>query len=645
MKNVIALLAMLTLALTGALARDGHAQALTLVETPSLADDIAASKLPPIAERVPQDPLIVRPAEIGKPGDALHLLMASAKDTRMMVVYGYARLMVYTPDYKLEPDILQSVDVEGGRFTLHLRRGHKWSDGEPFTAEDFRYWFEDVASNKKLSPSGLPEPLLVEGKGPVFEVIDPETVRYSWPKPNPLFLPALAAPEPVFIYAPAHYLKRFHEKYAEPDRLAGLVKDYHVRSWAALHTKLFHPYHNDNPELPTLDPWVLATKPPAERFVFNRNPYFHRIDPAGYQLPYLDRVDLSIADSKIIPAKTGAGESDLQARYLRFDNYTFLKEAEEREDYKVRLWRTAPASYMALYPNLNVEDPVWRGLMRDVRFRRALSLAIDRHEINQVIYYGLAIEGQNTVLPGSPLYEPQYRTEWASFDLKQARKLLDEIGLTKRDSEGIRLLPDGRPLEIVVENAGESTEESDVLELIRDTWREAGIRLFSKPSQVDSFRRRVYSGETMMSIGRGYDNGLPTADMPPWEFAPTTQAQLQWPRWGQYVETKGRSGEACDMPAAMELRELYQAWFDAPDERTRAEVWHKMLAIQADRVFTIGLIAGVLQPVVVTNRLHNVPEEGTYNFDPGAFFGVYHMDTFWLTPSDKDQAAAPEQRG
>jgi peptide/nickel transport system substrate-binding protein len=623
-----------------------RAQTQTLIETPSLEDQVKAGTLPPVAERVPTVPRVMSMQAAGEPGGTLETLMASAKDTRMMVVYGYARLVGYNQNYEIEPDIAQAIDVQEGRiFTIHLRPGHKWSDGQPFTAEDFRYWFQDVASNKKLSPSGLPEQLLVDGKGPKFEVLDPETVRYTWDKPNPLFLPTLAAPEPVFIYAPAHYMRQFHEKYADPKALEEAVKKARVRNWAALHTKMLHPYHNDNPDLPTLDPWVLQTAPPAERFIFTRNPYYYRIDAAGHQLPYIDRVSLTIADAKIIPAKTGAGESDLQARYLRFDNYTFLREAQEDHNFKVYLWRTAPGAQVALYPNLNCNDQEMRTLMRDVRFRRALSLGIDRHEINKVIYYGLAVEGQNTVLVQSPLYEPQYRSEWASYDPKQANRLLDELGLTKRDGEGIRLLPNGEPLQIVVESAGDSTEQSDVLELIRDTWAEIGVKLYAKPSQLDIWRRRVYAGETEMSIDKGYDNGIVTADMPPIEFAPTTQAQLEWPKWGQYIETKGKAGEPIDMPEVRKLDELYQQWFAAADSDERAKVWHEILALTADQVFTIGIVSGVQQPVVVSNKLRNVPEEGLYNWDPGAFFGIYHPETFWFAPDSNQQAASPGPKG
>jgi peptide/nickel transport system substrate-binding protein len=619
---------------------------ITPVETQSLAEEVAAGKLPPVGQRVPSDPAVAARGISGRHGGELRMLMAGSKDTRLMVVYGYSRLVRYTPELELVPDILRDVDVEAGRiFTLHLRSGHKWSDGQPFSAEDFRYWYEDVTLNDKLSPSGVPHTLVVEGERPKVEIIDPTTVRYSWSKPNPLFLPALAGPSPLYIYMPAHYLKQFHAKYADKATLEDVVKKAGVRNWAALHQRMDNQYRNDNPDLPTLEPWVLATRPPAERFVFKRNPYYHRIDAAGRQLPYIDQVAMSIADSKIIPAKTGAGDSDLQARYLRFDNYTFLKEAEKRQDFTVRLWRTAPGSQVALYPNLNVNNPTWRRLMRDVRFRRALSLAINRHEINQALYYGLAIEGQNTLLPQSPLFEPAFRSAWAGFDLGQANALLDEIGLTKRDDEGIRLLPDGEPLQIVVETAGDSTEQTDLLELVRDSWRSAGIKLFSKPSQLQVFRNRIFAGETMMAADKGVENGLPTAEMPPTEFAPVSQQQLEWPKWGQYYETKGKAGEPVDLPEAKHLLDLYKAWFEAATHAERERIWEEMLAVNADQVFTIGTIAGVLQPVVVSRRLRNVPEQGIYNWDPGAHFGIYSPDTFWLEPPPAPQASAAAAAG
>ena len=611
------------------------AQAVSWRETPYFAEQVESGALPPVAQRVPEKPGVadfgLKDRAVGRQGGDMRLLMGRSKDVRLMVVYGYARLVAYDRNYDIVVDILESVEVDDGRtFTLRLRKGHRWSDGHPFTSEDFRYYWEDIADNPELSPYGLSPVFTVDGELPKFEVIDDRTVRYSWTKPNPFFLPALAGTRPAYIYAPSHYLRKYHARYSDRAKLDAKAKKKGQRNWASIHIKKYRPYKNENPDLPTLQPWVNTTKKPSIRFVFVRNPYYHRVDGDGRQLPYIDRVILNIADAKLIPAKTGAGESDLQARSLSFSDYTFLKESEQRTDNRIRLWQTTKGSHIALFPNLNVDDPVWRELVRDVRFRRALSLAIDRGAINQVIYYGLATEGNNSVHENSPLYKPRYRQAWTQFDLKTANALLDELGLTQRDSRGIRLLPDGRAMKIIVETAGEDTEQTDVLELIHDNWLKAGIKLFSKPLQREVFRNRIFAGSTLISVWGGLENGLPTADMTPEALAPTNQQQLQWPKWGQFFETGGKVGEPVDMPEAAELLKLNEAWLAASDRNVRLEIWRKMLDVVTEQMFSIGLVAAVPQPVVVNKALRNVPQKGVYNWEPGAHFGIYRPDTFWF---------------
>ena len=602
-------------------------------EPPLLADAVKAGKLPPMAERLPAMPLAAPfgNRSPGKYGGDLRMLMAKDRDIRMMVVYGYARLVGYDEKLRFVPDICASFENVGDReFTFKLRPGHRWSDGAPFTAEDFRYFWEDVANSKALSPLGLPMALLVNGKGPRVTIPDPLTISYAWDEPNPLFLPALAAPSPLFLYRPAHYLRQFHAKYVGEEKAKAQASAIKMRNWASLHHKKDEQYRFDNPDLPALEPWINTTPLPTTRFVLVRNPYFHRVDPQGRQLPYIDRVIISLSDEKLVPAKTGSGEVDLQARYLRFDDYTFLKRNEKRSGYKVRLWETVKGSQIALYPNLNVEDPAWRALLRDVRFRRALSLAINRHELNEVVYFGLVQPSNNTVLPQSPLFDKTYRDAWTKFDLKAANALLDEIGLTARDAEGLRLRPDGKALEIVVDTAGEATEETDVLELIRDSWRKVGIALYTRPSQREVFRKRVYSGQSMMSVWQGLSNGIPTADMSPDELAPTKQEQLQWPLWGNHVESKGKGGEPPALPEVAELLALYNGWQRSQDSVERERIWRRMLTIHAEQQFTIGTVTGNQQPVVIHQGLRNVPDKGLYNWDPGAYFGIYHPDTFWI---------------
>ena len=612
-------------------------------EAPSLAKKVAAGKLPPVEERLPINPRKLNfknlGLKIGKYGGSIRMLMARAKDARQMSVYGYSRLVGYHPKtFELEADILESFEVkEGRRFTFELRRGHKWSDGQPLTSEDFRYWWEDVANNKELSPVGPPKIMTINGELPIFEVINRYKFRYTWKRPNPDFLPRLASASPLYIYRPAHYMRQFHEKYTDRDILKKTVKKSKQRNWAALHNKMDNLYRNDNVDLPVLQPWVSISKPSASRLIFKRNPFFHRVDPEGKQLPYADSFIFTIANNKLIPAKTGTGEVDLQARYLRFDDYTFLKKGEERSPYSTRLWKTAKGAHLALFPNLNVNNPILRKLIRDVRFRRALSLGVHRHEINQVIYYGLAIGGNNSVLPESPLYRPTYRNKWANFDLQKANQLLDEIGLVQRDSSGIRLMPDGSPLHLIIETAGESTEQTDVLELVRDSWLKIGIKIFSKPSQRNVFRNRIFSGETAMSIWSGVENGLITANSSPAEFVPTSQQSLQWPKWGQYHETNGKAGEKPTGEHVIHLLELYQRWKNTAAQKEKSKIWQKILEIHSDQIYSIGLVAAVLQPVVVSSQLKNVPLSAIYNWNPGAHFGIYKPDTFWFATADDDQ--------
>ena len=629
--------------LVPALAANAADSALpTPIEVPSLQHQVDLHKLPPITQRIPADPFVVRYDQVvkkpGRYGGELRLLMGRSKDIRLMVVYGYARLVAYDREFNLVPDLLTKIDVKEERiFTLHLRKGHKWSDGHPFTAEDFRFWWEDVVNNKKLSPGGPPREMLVDRVSPEFEVIDETTVRFSWPEPNPFFLPALAGARPLYIYMPAHYLKKFHKQYAKRKVLDALVVNDGVRTWRAVFYRRANQYKNDNPHLPTLQPWVNTTFLPSERFISVRNPFYHRIDMNGRQLPYIDRVSMTIAHSKLIPAKTGAGESDLQARHLNFSNFTFLKRGEKRNNFSVQLWTPAKGSHFALYPNLNTNDPVWRKLFRKADFRRALSLAINRREINQVIYFGLAYEGNNTVLPRSILNKPVYNKRWAVFNLKKANALLDRLGLTKRDHLGVRLLPDGRPIEIIVETAGEDSEQSDVLQLIHDSWLKAGIKLFIKPLQRVNFRRRVFAGSTLMSVWFGIDNAVPTALSSPEELAPTSRYQLQWPKWGQHFQSMSRKGKPVDLPAARKLLALNERWRVAINRFEKKVIWHDMLDLYTDQVFSIGLVNSVPQPVVISNRLRNVPKKAIYNWDPGAHFGIYRPDTFWFIDGGKEK--------
>ena len=361
-----------------------------------------------------------------------------------------------------------------------------------------------------------------------------------------------------------------------------------------------------------------------------RNPYYYRVDAKGQQLPYLDRFILDVVDPKLIPIKTGSGETDLQARHLFFKDYTFLKQSEARSGLRLLLWPEGRGAHLALFPNLNAKDEVWRQLFRDRRFREALSLGIDREALSQYIYFGLARASNNSIIPQSVLYKPEYGTRCTAHDPEAAGRLLDELGLDKRNRNGVRLLPDGRPLDLIVETTGEDSEQTDMLELIRDQWQELGISIFAKPADREVLRNRTFSGDSLMTIGYGIDNGMPTAAMPPRDFAPTSQAdQPQWPKWGQYYETKGAAGEAPALPEAQRLMELFQEWSQTYEPARQRAIWDEMLDIYTSQCFTLGLIDEVRQPLAVRTNLRNIPDEAIFNWEPQAQIGLYRPDTFF----------------
>ena len=606
----------------------------TFQESTFWAMEVGQGNMPPVEERVPDVPLVVdleaKGRTFGKQGGTLRTLVSRTKDVRQMVVYGYARLVGYGPDYELYPDILRDVEIEEDRkFTFHLRPGHKWSDGAPFTSEDFRYWWEHVVNNDKITPTGPPEFMFVDGVLGSVTFPDEHTVVFEWPTANANFLPLLAQASPPFIYRPAHYLKQFHGDFADPDKLKKETRAARVKSWAALHNKRDNMYKYDNPALPTLQPWINASGR-SSRQLFVRNPYYHRVDARGVQLPYIDVVKMTIVGGGLIAAKANAGEVDLQARGLDFPDISILKKGEaDGGNYRTLLWANGAASQIAIYPNLNFNDPVWREVLRDVRFRRALSLGIDRRMINRALYFGLASEGGMSAVSRSPLHHPNNTRAWSQMDIREANALLDEMGLTGRNPAGLRTLPDGRPMEFVVETAGERQEVENALAIVTDTWRELGIKLVLRPLDRDILRNRVYAGVSMAAIWYGWDNGLPNADTSPKYLAPTNQEFFAWPKWGQYYQTKGEVGEAPDMPQPKRLMDLLYDWNHTTDVDKRRAIWDEMLSIHADQQYGIGILAEAPQPVVVNKSLRNVPERAIWAFDPGAHFGIHRIDEFY----------------
>ena len=418
----------------------------------------AAGKLPPLAQRLPERPRVSATEPEAVYGGDLRMLIGTLKDMKLAFVYGYARLVGFDRDYRLVPDIAERVEVaEGGRsFTFHLRKGHRWSDGAPFTSADFAYWWNHVANDDELSPGGPPATLRVDGEMPRVTFPDPLTVRYRWSQPNNLFLPDQAGAYPTIIFRPAHYLKQFHRAFNNPDALRKLARAEGRRNWAALHNKKDAMYLMDNPDLPTLQPWRPTVGPPAQVFVAERNPYFHRVDERGRQLPYIDRLVMILVERAVIPVKTSTGEADLQARYLSFDQVPFLRKNERLAGYRVYLWNTGVPSTVAIYPNLTTSDaghaeaPPGPALPPGALPRREPG----RDQPDPLLRSRPAGPEHGAAEPGGPRRAPDGLR--AVRPGRRPTGCSTQMGLTARDGRGFRLRPDGQRLDLIVETSGDS---------------------------------------------------------------------------------------------------------------------------------------------------------------------------------------------
>ena len=354
----------------------------------------------------------------GRYGGECRTLIGSQKDIRADASTAMRGWSATTRSCSFTPDILESYESRTTDLHLQAARRPQMVGRQPAHDGGFPLLLGRRVLNEDLPSGGLPRALLVDGKPPHFEIVDPLTVRYTWDAPNPDFLPSsLPRSRSAWSCLPA-YLKQFHENYQDKDKLKALMKKNKAKKWAALAPQDGAPVSAREPGTADARPLAQHDQPPAEQFVFERNPYFHRVDENGPQLPYIDRFILNISSSAIIPAKTGAGESDLQAMGIDFADYTFLKEAEKRYPVKV----SAVEAHARLAAGALAQPQHRRSgvapLLRDVRFRRALSLAINRDEINKAVFFGLGKESANTVLPESPLFKPEFAQAWIAATIR-----------------------------------------------------------------------------------------------------------------------------------------------------------------------------------------------------------------------------------
>ena len=592
-------------------------------QSPLTEADEKAGKIPPLAQRLPENPLVVQPIEeVGQYGGTWRAAFKGVADFHAYQRNVYESMLRWPRDPKgqIGPGLAEKWEFapDGKQLTLTLRKGLKWSDGQPFTTDDILFWWEDIALDTNLSPSP-PAEWVVNGKPMTLEKVSSEVIRLKWDGPNGMALRMLAFHgnqwplnfERFGFYAPKHYLTQFHPKHNKS------VTDY----------KLFNEKADDyNTERPAMTSWRITSWKAGDRFlVATRNPYYWKVDPAGNQLPYIDelRIDL-VENDEAINLKAIAGEIDFQFRGIQISKFTLLQENKAKNGYRVLQWPDASGSKIAFFVNQTIADQDLRPVFQNPKFRQGLSYAINRKRVNEVAYFGLGKERNAILIPGSPFYEDAQESLYAQYDQAKSNALLDEVGL-KKGADGFRTLPNGKPLELTIETYQTGGPEFDSMELIRKDWEAVGLKMALKTTPRETYVPRGNNGE--LQIGTwGTDRGLEPFVVPVYVF-PYDERSWMAPAWGLYYKSGGKQGEKPEGDVA-KAHELFGQFRSTVDPQKQIEIGKQIVKLESDNLWVIGTIGAVPSIAVVKNNFRNVPENAVTdwifmspgNLDPAQFF-------------------------
>jgi peptide/nickel transport system substrate-binding protein len=587
-------------------------------EAPMLAERVKAGQLPPVDERLPANPLVVTGRDaIGKYGGTVRQIHPDPNS--FVSNYGWMaeRPLGYSDlDLKtLYANSFESWEVneDATEFTIKLRAGMKWSDGAPLTTEDVRFWYEDFLMNPDLTPTL--EVQYQRGDQPMkIEVIDDYTFKVIFAAPYGDFPARLTRQETPRFFMPSHYLKQFHAKYRPKEELDAAVKEAGFETWVQLFNS-----HNwwvtwaANYEIgyPSLQPWIITERPAPGVLVMERNPYYWKVDEAGNQLPYIDRLTIDLVPNpETITLKIIQGELDYVGPHeVSVARYPLYKEHEPNQNYMVADLVSCMTDRYIILPNHTHKDPVMREIVNHPNWVKALSVAINRDEINENLYFGLAKMGQANVMPGSKYYMEEVSQAWAQYDPDLANKLLDEMGLDKRDAEGYRLRPDGQRLKYHIEHAGirVGVATAEFAELVTAMWREVGIDASSEELSEQLWWERVQNNEPDLWIwhnDRCTDLLFP---IDPSFFMPIQTWHGHATLWSRWYETKGKQGE--EPPDYIKERyEIYERMKATPSEDERVELGKKLLKMHAERPLVIGVVLECPAPLIYNKKLRNLPK-------------------------------------
>lgn len=616
-------------------------------EAPMLAEMVTAGSLPALEERLPANPMVVEVAEsLGQYGGTWHSGLRGGQDNAWLTrILGYDYLVRWNVDWTdVIPNLAESFEVndDATEYTFKLREGTKWSDGEPFTADDILFWYEDVFVNEEYVALHPIDNMWMGGGEPVrVEKVDDYTVKFVFSGPNGLFLQRLATPDGANpTRHPKHYCSQFHPKYNQ-DNLDALIAENQATDWVNLYDLKCGgipgtPYDAlwYNADLPTLYAWDITTPygGTSTQVVADRNPYYWKVDPEGRQLPYIDQLVAEIGeDVEVLVLRGLNGEIDMQDRHIgTLANKAVFADNMEAGGY--HFFETIPSSMNSTIIALNLthKDPVKREIFQNKDFRIALSHAINRQEIIDVVYVGQGEPYQLAPRPTSPFYNETLAKQYTEYDPDLANQMLDAI-FPDKNAQGIRLGPDGNPIVFDVELDATQADRIDTLELVKGYWEAVGVQINVKAEDRSLMYTRK-DGNEHDAVVWGGDGGLDVILEPRWYFPFSGESLYAeaWQSWFNNPTGEGALAAPEEPPAEVKQQmDLYNQIKATGDAAQQAELMNQILQIAQEQFYAIGISLPVPGYGIVKDTFHNVPSP-----HPGAWLypnpGPANPQQFWI---------------
>lgn len=586
-------------------------------EAPMLAELVKQGKLPPVEERLPENPLALNPPEIGKYGGTLNRVWLGFSDKWGVEKLTGESLIEWSEDgTEIIPCVVADAQIsDAGRvYTYHIRKGIKWSDGHPFTTEDILFYWEEVQFNKDI----LNVPGFQYRSGDEYgklKVLDEHTFQITFKEPH-LFFHTMIANYLGFTTYPKHYLKQFHPKYTPISELEKKAKkagfDTWLQLWSAKSSNSGQGWFVGNPDHPTLFAYKVTQTTP-ERLVHTRNPYYWKVDSAGNQLPYIDEIVHTLTeDTTMLNLKAAAGEVDFQGRRLSPNNLpTFMANAE-KNNFDVALYDTHIGALPGIFINQTVEDLTLRKIFQDVRFRQALSVAINREEANELVTSGLLTPRQASPASNSIFYRDKLTNNYAQYDVKLANRLLDEMDLKWKGK--YRLRPDGKKLTVVVScyQGWLGTEDVDTAEMLKDYWSKIGVDVAVDNQAREQLMPKWADNKLQIGLYVYFPSYSTMVHFIP--YATDSWANSWAPLYSQWYHYDGKQGEK-PTPEMQALFDLHQEILVAETEAEQNRLLAQIVQNHVDNLWVIGVVGDVPQPIIISKRLGNVSMEGVYALD------------------------------